>query len=76
MTVLGITVAEHGLLNSGLKQKKDINNSMKRQMNKYTTPELHVLKVEMESVLCQSGLVDDLKAGFENWNEDAIEWDN
>ena len=48
---------------------------MNKTMKKYTTPELNVLTVEMESVLCTSGLVDDLAAGFENWNEEKMPWD-
>ena len=48
---------------------------MNTKMKKYTTPELRVLIVEMESVLCTSDLAGDLAAGFEKWNEDGFEWD-
>lgn len=48
---------------------------MNRNMKKYTTPELRVLIVEMESVLCTSDLAGELAAGFEKWNEEGFEWD-
>ena len=44
-------------------------------MKKYTTPELRVLIVEMESGLCTSDLAGELAAGFEKWNEEGFEWD-
>ena len=44
-------------------------------MKKYTTPELREMTLEMESVLCASGLAGDLGAGFENWNEEKMPWD-
>ena len=47
---------------------------MNTKMKKYTTPELRVLMVEMESVLCQSDLAGDLGAAFEKWNEEDFEW--
>ena len=47
---------------------------MNRKMKKYTTPELNVLMVEVESVLCQS-LIEELGAGFESWNEEKMPWD-
>ena len=47
---------------------------MNTKMKKYTTPELRVLMVEMESVLCTSDLAGDLGAAFEKWNEEEFDW--
>ena len=49
---------------------------MNTTMKKYTTPELRVLIVEMESVLCTSGLAGELGAAFEKWNEEDFEWND
>ena len=49
---------------------------MNTKMKKYTTPELSVLTVEIESVLCTSGFPIGQGASIEKWNEDTFDWDD
>lgn len=51
-------------LNSNLVNK----NLMNTQMNNYIAPELQVMELETESVLCTSGQ-------FESWKNEELDWD-
>ena len=41
---------------------------MNTQMNNYMTPELQIVELETESVLCTSG-------SFESWKNEELDWD-
>lgn len=45
---------------------KNINKAA-QMMGTYASPEVKVVEIAAEGVLCQSGQ-------FEEWNEDTLEW--